>query len=200
MELLMRAAMFLVALAACTPDIVSGSYLCGPDASCPEGQSCNGPDNTCVFASTAQPFSCEAEIDSEPDNTSAEAHLIDNLGCVSVPFVNANCMLEGDAADWVRFVAPSVCTSVGVEARVSFPIAFERIALELWDLDRDVMIATDGECSGSGEAGEELRCLNLALVPGGSYGIKVKPAGDGNCSGACAYNRYTLRVQLATPG
>lgn len=195
----MRAYALVAVLAACTPDIVSGAYLCGPEASCPKDQVCNGPDNTCVLASTALPFACEPDIDSEPDNTSAEAHLIDNLGCVSIPFVNASCMPEGDTADWVRFVAPAVCTSVGVDARVTFPIAFQRIGLELWDLAGNVMIASDQGCTARGEPGEEIRCLDLALTPGGSYGIKVQPAGDGNCDGGCSYNRYTLRVQLATP-
>ena len=199
----MRAAVLLVAVVtfgACTPDIVSGSYLCGRNASCPEGQACNGPDNTCVLETQATPFECEPQIESEPDNTSQEAHLIANLECVSLPFVNANCMLQGDDADWVRFLAPAVCTSVAVEARVTFPIAFERLSLELWDLDRMTMIGADTECDIPGEGGEELRCLQLPLTPGTNYGIKVRPAGDGNCSGNCNYNRYTLTVQLATPG
>lgn len=195
----MRAAVLLIALAACTPDIVSGAYLCGPNASCPEDQRCNGPDNTCVLDTTALPFKCVPEVETEPDDTSAQGHLISNLGCVSVPFVNASCMLEGDSADWVRFVAPAVCTAVAVEARVTFPVAFERMGLELWDLDANMMLVTDSEC-GLGEAGEELRCLEQVLVPGKTYGILVKPAGDGNCDGACAYNRYTLRVLLSTPG
>ena len=34
----------------------------------------------------------------------------------------------------------------------------------------------------------------------GDYGLVVKAQSDGDCDGACAYNRYDLSVQLATPG
>jgi hypothetical protein len=195
----------LAVLVGCTPEIVPGSYLCGPNASCPEGQACNGPDNTCVFDGAELPFECEPQIESEPDNTSSQAALIGNLDCVSIPFVNASCMLAGDAADWVKFTVPSVCSSVEVEARVSFPLAFARLGLELWDLDRDQHVASDTPCTGAGggevgEVGEEKRCLEIDVTPGTSYGIQVSPAGDGDCDGTCIYNRYTLRVQLVPPG
>jgi len=196
-----RAAILVVVFAAaCTPDIVSGAYLCGPNAACPEGQSCNGPDNTCVLASTAQPFECTPDMNTEPDDTSAQAHEITGLGCVSVPFVNSNCMLQGDSEDWVRFTAPSSCTSVEVQARVSFPLAFERLGFELWNLDANTKLTDDVVCPIDGQAGEELRCLQMTLTPGTSYGIRIHPAGDGNCGGTCSFNRYTLRVLLATPG
>ena len=45
-----------ILLVACTPTITPGSYLCGPEQLCPEGQACNGPDNVCVRAPNAQPF------------------------------------------------------------------------------------------------------------------------------------------------
>jgi hypothetical protein len=190
----------IVALGACAPDIASGSYLCGQNATCPVGQSCNGPDNTCVVAGAAMSFACEPEMVTEPDDTAAQAHVIANLGCVSIPFVNANCMLVGDTEDWVRFVAPTGCSAVQVETRVTFPLAFERLGLELWDLDRMMKLVDDTTCPTAGPSGEEIRCIQMTLTGGTSYGIKVHPAGDGNCNGNCSYNRYTLRVQLSTPG
>jgi hypothetical protein len=60
-------------------------------------------------------------------------------------------------------------------------------------------LAEDIECPSSGEVGEEIRCIDQTLVPRTSYGFKVRPAGDGDCEGDCRYNRYTLRLQLATP-
>jgi hypothetical protein len=196
----MRAIVLCFGLAACTPDIVSGAYLCGPEASCPEGQVCNGPDNTCVLASLAEPFSCVPEMNFEPDDTIADAHLLANLGCVSAPFANEACMPAGDAADWLVFVPPSVCTAVEVQARLSFPVAFEVLGLELWDVDHNMPLATDTACRQGAETGEVRRCLDFVLVPGTKYGIKVYPTGEGTCRGACAYNRYSLSVQLATPG
>ncbi|HUS32829.1 MAG TPA: hypothetical protein VMZ53_30215 [Kofleriaceae bacterium] len=203
----MRAAVLLIALAACTPDVFSESYLCGPDALCPEGQACNGPDNICVLKGAAQPFSCTPKIATEPDDSAANAHEIANLLCPSLPFSDENCMLQDDAEDWVKLKAPAMCntnavSTVKLAAGVSFPIAFERIAIELWDLGTMTKLADDAECTrGEGVVGEEIRCLDYALVAGSSYGIKVRPAGagDGDCDGNCRFNRYTLRVELSTP-
>jgi hypothetical protein len=197
----MRAYLLLPLLfAACTPDIASGTYLCGPNAACPEGQVCNGPDNTCVFGS-AEPFACEPDAETEPDDTAEQGRMLTALNeCVTTVLPLANCMLAGDTADWVRFTVPSVCTEVQVEARVTFPLAFESLGLELWDLDQNTMVGSDTECASTGEGGEDIRCMTIGVTPGGNYGISVKPSGEGNCGGACAYNRYTLRVQLSTPG
>jgi hypothetical protein len=203
----MRALMF-VALAACTPDVVSGAYLCGPEATCPEGQTCNGTfdedsnllADTCVLSSVARPFVCTPKVNLEPDDTIEQGHLVENLGCVSAPFMNSDCMLDGDSADWVTFEAPSVCTAVAVEARLSFSIAYEELTIELWDFAQNVRLATDEACASGLDSGSIRRCLDFTLVPGTKYGIKVSPTGNTTCGGSCAYNRYTLSVQLATPG
>jgi len=196
----MRAVFALVLFAACTPDIVSGAYRCGPNASCPEDQACSGSDNTCVLTSTAQPFSCIPDMNTEPDDSAATAHALPSFDCLSVPYVADNCMLQGDTEDWVKFATPSACSTVAVQARITFTIAFERLSLELWNLDTNTQLGTDTDCPNSGENGEELRCLDKNLMPGVNYGIKVRPAGDGDCGGNCAYNRYTLRVQLGAAG
>jgi hypothetical protein len=200
MAVLMRTlAMFVLAATACTPEIVSGSYLCGPNASCPEGLVCNGPDHICVSPSLEEGFACEPELETEPDDTPANAHAIPTADCISTPTSLDSCMPEGDTADWVRFVAPVGC-SRDVDARVSFAIAFQRLGIELWDLDRNEVIAEDGECTTGGlVGGDEQRCLTAPVVGGTSYGIQVVPAGDGNCDGECAFNRYTIKVQLVLP-
>src|SRR4051812_39624284 len=122
----MRAAVLLaVSLAACAPDIVSDSYLCGPNESCPEDQVCNGADNHCVLPSSKKPFSCTPQVVTEPDDTAADAHPIPQLGCSSVPYVEDNCMPEHDAEDWVKLDAPTGCSSnIEIQARVSFPLAW----------------------------------------------------------------------------
>lgn len=194
----MRAAVLLcVSLAACAPDIVPDSYFCGPNASCPEGQVCNGHDHHCVSPSNAEQFACASPF--EPDNSAAEAHAIPQLDCVSAPFIDDNCMDKGDAEDWIKLTAPAACAAVQVQSRVTFPLAFQRLGFELWDLGTMTKLADDTECVTSGQGGEEIRCLTHVLVPGSSYGIKVHPAGDGNCDGDCSYNTYSLRLQLETP-
>jgi hypothetical protein len=204
----MRALLLLVALTACTPDVVPGAYLCGPEASCPEGQVCNGEfveeaklqSETCVLPSIARPFVCLPKIDLEPDDTMEQGYFIADLGCVS-NFANDGCMLEADSADWVTFEAPIGCTSqVAVQTRLTFPIAYEELTIELWDFAQNVRIATDGECKSTPEGFLVRSCLDFALVPGTKYAIKVTPNGQANCGGDCAYNRYTLTVQLGPPG
>jgi len=195
----MRAAVLLVGLVACTPDVLSESYLCGPDAVCPEGQACNGPDHVCVLESRAQPFACTGAA-TEPDDTSAQAHVLQTTACQAPPVSESNCMLQGDAEDWVKFQVPDVCSAtVQVKVVISFPIAFERLATELWDLDHMTKVLDDAECDKSAEVGEENRCMLQTLVPGTNYGIEVRPAGDGNCDGNCSYNSYSLSLQLMTP-
>jgi hypothetical protein len=199
----------LVAYAACTPDIVSGSYVCGPERSCPEGQSCNGVRDveagleaeTCVLGSLARPFACKPEINSEPDDTPQQAYQIQNTKCVSTPLSGDGCMLEGDTADWLWFQAPAAtdCAAVEVQIRLTFPVAYEQLGVELWDLDHNMQVATDSDCKSTFDDGATRRCLNSTLVLGTKYGIKVAPNGSGACDGDCAYNRYTLNVQLATP-
>ncbi len=195
----MRAVFALLLVGACTPDIVSGAYLCGPNAACPGDLACNGPDNTCVLASTVEPFSCDPDVQTEPDDSAATAHVI-NLDCLSVPIVTANCMLQGDAEDWVKVTAPDTCTSVSIHAVVSYTVAFEPLAMELWNLDTNTQLTVDAACPNKGENGEELRCVDQTLTPGMNYGIKVRPTGENDCGGKCSYNRYTLRVQLSPSG
>lgn len=196
----MRAAILAIALSACTPNVFSESYLCGPDSVCPEDQACNGPDHTCVLASKAQPFTCAPTMITEPDDTSDQAHVLQTTSCQAVPVSEGNCMLANDAEDWVKFQVPSTCSAtVQVNVVISYPIAFEQLGTELWDLDHNTKIADDGECKKKAEVGEENRCTLQTLVPGGNYGIKVHPTGEGNCDGNCSYNSYSLSLQLMTP-
>jgi len=83
---------------------------------------------------------------------------------------------------------------------VSFTVAFEPLAMELWNLDTNTQLAVDTTCPNNGEVGEVMRCLDQSLTPGTNYGIKVLPTGEDDCNGKCPYNRYTLRVQLSTSG
>jgi hypothetical protein len=195
----MRAAVLLIALAACTPEVLTDTYFCGPDGTCPEGQACNGPDNRCVNASSAEGFTCgDTSLKTEPDDTAAQAHVLAGLTC-SVPFKNDNCMLDGnDAEDWATF--QSTCSGAAdANIVIKFPVAFERLAIELWDLDTMTKLDDDAECSNGGQVALEARCITHAVAEGGHYGIKIRPAGDGNCDGNCSYNRYTLSVLLSKP-
>jgi hypothetical protein len=195
----MRAAVLLIALAACTPDVATGTYYCGPDGFCPEGQACNGPDNICVNASSAEAFACgERSAKTEPDDTATQAHLLPTPTC-DIPFNTENCMLDGnDAEDWMKLQQPCGA-SKEVQLVLKFPVAFERLAMELWDLDTMTKVTDDAACADGGDDANELRCITSPVAENGNYGVKVRPAGDGNCDGNCSYNRYSLSVLLATP-
>jgi len=196
----MRAAL-LVLLAACSPDIASGSYLCGAEKSCPPNEACDGVTDTCVLATAEQPFACESGTEFPGDDTSATAQQIPALACVSPLYQVHECLPMGDAADWFAFSTPANCVQVEVQARILFPVAYEGVSLELWDLASNTQLGTDVPCADSiNDPAHGERCIKLTIPPGGSYGFLVKPSGQGNCGGACAYNRYTLSVQLATPG
>ena len=185
----------LALVAACTPDIAPGSYFCGPDAACPEGQPCNEADNKCVLAGSVRPFDCTPEIASEPDDSAETGFTLMNLDC-SLPVVIDNCMMVDDPADWVRLAIPVNCTSVAIDARITYPVAFEQLGLSLIDTSTGAELAVDTSCTFQGESGDELRCLAATLTASTTYALGVVPTGDGDCDGGCAFNRYTLRAQL----
>lgn len=197
----MRGALGLVlVLAACAPDIVPGAYACGPQVACPKGLACDGPTATCVLPSTAQVFACDPQVEHEPDDTPAQALALPGLSCTSSPVVDDGCLAAGDGQNWVSFTAPAACAGVALQSTVSYPIAFEPIGLELWELGGMTQVATDQACTTPdvGTTSDE-RCLTATLVPGDSYGVKVMPAGGGDCGGHCNFNRYELTVQLRAP-
>ena len=93
------------------------------------------------------------------------------------------------------------CTAVEVQARIVYPVAYQSLSLELWDLTTNTAAGSDVACPDSiDDPAQVERCIELTVTPGGTYGLVVKPGGEGTCDGACAYNRYELSVQLATPG
>jgi hypothetical protein len=195
----MRALVFLgLALAACSPDIASGSYLCGPDQACPNDQACDGSNNTCVIASTAKPFACTTAEEHEPDNTPAQGLPVGALPCVSTVFSQHGCLAPGDTQDWYTITAPTGCTALAIDIHVTYPIAFETVGVSLADAN-GTMIAADKPCTVTNSAGDDDRCLVQTITPGSSYAIQVKPAGGGDCDGRCNFNRYTLAIQLETP-
>ena len=195
----MRASMLFIALAACSPDIGSGLYLCGPEQACPKGQQCDGPTNACVSPSSSMPFECDPMV-VKSDNTAATATLIAaNLSCVSPIATSDGCLAKGDGHNWYKFTAPAGCTAVEAEIKVSFPDAFEPLGLVLADAN-GTQIATDAECKTGSITGDNVRCLTATITAGQSYTVDVTPAGGLDCDGECAFNRYILSLQLATPG
>ncbi len=185
----------LLVLVACTPDIGSGVYLCGPNEACPEGQTCDGSTNACVDPVTAIPFACRGN---GSDDTAATASAIESVSCVSPELTELGCMNESDPANWYSFTAPAECTSVQVVARVSYPVAWETPKIVLGDASGN-QLAEDTDCDQPSLTGDAVRCLTQTLTPGTSYTLAIEHSGNDACDGACAFNRYNLSIRLSTP-
>lgn len=189
----------VAALAGCSAEIAPGSYFCGPELNCPEGLACNGVDNICVLASQATPFSCEAP-DPQGDDVPTAGQLIDGLACVSPVHESRGCLTKADPGDWYQFDIPDNCVAVQVEARVTFPTAFEPVALELsTDDGPGTRVETPCRTPGPDDAGEQTRCFQMTVENGAHHAIGIVHEGDLDCGGGCANNRYILQIQLSTP-
>ena len=192
----MRAILVLALAGACTPDVVPGSYFCGENAACPEDQKCNLADNTCVLPGLVRSFACEQDVSSEPDDSLETGYMLMNIDCTTLPVVINGCMPSGDSADWYRLSIPGTCGAVSIDTRITFPVAFQRLGVQLVDTSNGSVLATDTACQFSGESGDDLRCVAASLTAGVTYAIGVAPTGAGDCDGDCAFTRYTLRAQL----
>jgi hypothetical protein len=195
----MRAALFGLVLAACSPDIVPDSYLCGPEQLCSPGFVCSGSNNSCEDPSTAMPFACTADEEaSEPDDSPSTGAMLPALGCVSELLTIDGCLAANDSSDWYRFTTPSDCVAVAVNLEITYPVANEPLAVVLGDAS-GAMLATDTTCATAATNAEDNRCLTMTIASSTGYTLEVLPSGGSTCDGACAYNRYTLTVQLVTP-
>lgn len=196
----MRSAVLAIALAACAPEITPGTYLCGEEELCPEGQACDGLTNTCELSSAARPFECGEEIDEvEPNDAFASAQLVDGLLCVSrVAEVHGCSRKDGSAEDWYAFAVPS-CNSVRATARIAFSLAYEPLVLELRDANGTTRATGEVCASDDPSDGDTEMCIDAQVMSGSQYAIRVAGQGSADCEGRCAYNRYTLTMQLVSP-
>lgn len=190
-------------VAGCQTEIGYGTYLCGVEQDCPDGQSCNGPDNRCVAKAEAIPFTCSEGTEQEPDDTPAQAFgLPDIMQCVSLPISVGGCLHEHETEDWFRFTVPMMCTAVVVRMRIAYPLAYEDVQFEIGD-DAGTILESQTECGADETSLEDLgilqKCLKRTLTSGETYTIRVKADGTLSCDGACAFNRYSLTVRFESP-
>lgn len=187
----------MLVLGACSPEIVTGAYLCGPDESCPDGQTCNGVTALCVSPSSAQAFTCGDDLtEIEPNNGAGAAQAFPALACASTVAEIQGCTPLDDSEDWFGFDVPPTCSTTVAHLRISSSIAWESLGLELSG-PNGTFDAT--ACSDSfPDDGTVQLCLDHEVTAGAHYTVRVSPAGDGNCDGACSYNRYRLGLQLGT--
>lgn len=177
----MRAALLLgLLVAACTPEIQSGVYFCGPGASCPDGFACDGATNTCVTPTEVTAFSC-----SEGDPLIAPT-------CAPSTTGSSGCVDTAGAHDEWMIAAAAGC-AMHFDIMISYPEAFMPLA---------ATVAGEGTTQPCHEvhAGLQDACLEFDGTAGATYTVDVAAAAGGDtCNGACAYNRYQLAVQVTPP-
>lgn len=206
---------------ACKPNITTDTYFCGPEELCPPKLSCHlGPLQsepppeglppeparfayTCVTSVSAKNFSCsENTSDQEPDDEPAMALDLMAISCGShVVQADWGCIDEALDRDHYRFSLVDTCfeNNPRFEATLSYPLGTAPLSLDLLD-DSGAIIASGSICSASSdEGGTEERCIDLPDLPVGEYVLRVQidTAGNADCDGDCAFNRY--RLLLSTP-
>ena len=191
------------AVVACSPNIEPGAYACGAQQLCPEDERCTGSDSTCVLAGSEEPFACSG--DEASDETPQTGHDFGELACVSLAVEALGCVFEADTIDWYQLEAPATCTAVAADVRLTFPFAWQPLALRFVDLgasggEAPGPVTTIGApCPNSSESDDSTQvCALERLVPGHHYAIGVIRDGA-DCAGACSYNRYVLNLSLQTP-
>jgi hypothetical protein len=194
-----RLLLLTVSLAACTPDITTGTYLCGVEQACPDDLACDGATNLCVSPSSVQPFTCDQhDTEVEPNDSVATAQNFPVVNCGSTVEVTGCEGKDDDSADYYSFTVPAQCAASTVAVvRMSYPIAYEPPAINIL-APGGADVLTDQPCasSTSDDDGDSASCGRGPVTAGMTYTIEVTGSGEQNCGGTCAHNRYRLTVTL----
>ncbi|HEY4179937.1 MAG TPA: hypothetical protein VGM90_24010 [Kofleriaceae bacterium] len=194
-----RLLLLTISLAACTPDISTGTYLCGAEESCPGGQKCDGATNLCVSAENALPFACnQDDSEVEPNDSVATAQNFVVPNCGSTVEITGCEGKDADAADYFSFMVPAQCAAQTIAVvRTSYPLAYEPPAVNLLATGGSDVL-TDQPCTASAtdEDGDSAACGRGPVTSGMTYTLEVTGSGEKNCGGTCAHNRYRLTVTL----
>ena len=184
-------------LAACSPEVAPGTYVCGPEELCPDDLKCDRVTAICEVPASANEFACgDMHVDVPGDDAPATAQSLGDFACVSLVTERRSCLPVGDSGDFYTFKVADNCTSVHVQASVVYPIAFERLVLQLAK-QGETPVTIDTKCNRTGADGDGVSCLDAPVGPG-TYVIGVVPDGTGTCDNECRFNRYGISVQVTT--
>jgi hypothetical protein len=194
----MRPAAFLLALAACSPEIGPGTYYCGPEQYCPPDLACDPSTYTCQLPSSVDPFSCPLGTDArEPDDSTAVAFALGSVACGGEPLEGGTgCIDDGADEDWLELVFDRECqgSDPHLQIRVSFPIALVPLELALLDDQGGEVAAAEPCTSEPNYTGLDTLCLDVR-PPDGTYYVRVRAAGHSDCDGDCRFNQYFIDVR-----
>lgn len=180
----MRAAILAVALAACTADIQSGTYLCGPQGQCPPGQACDPTSTRCVLPEQVEPFTCTAGQPMGPLQCAGNASTLD-------------CLMNADTRLHYTVTTPTTCDET-MTVKALFPVGLMPLQITVRDAAQAV-VATSMPC-GTDVNGTSTACLSFAATRSTTYDLEVggaMPIED--CGGNCPFNRFLLSVVYGGP-
>jgi hypothetical protein len=181
----MRAALALVLIAACSPDIQSGSYYCGDEEACPPGLACDGETNICVTPGEATPFSC------------TKGKPLFAATCGAGQLESTGCVDTAGAHDQFTIDTDPTCT-MDYTVQITMPIAFMPLGVAVKDAGGNT-VATGAPCNVP-HGGSVDVCASFSGGNGQAYTVDVAAAdGAPTCDGACAFNRYGLSVLVTRP-
>jgi hypothetical protein len=190
------AALATVTFAACTPDVPSGVYYCGPERACPPDLVCDDSTAVCVLEDEAEGFACGEDATlPEPDDTLALATDYGARGCGFQPVTSEGCLDHPADVDHVAFTSSLDCDVRPFEAKVRYPVAFAPVVLELLD-DAGEVLATGEVCVELDATGQAHACIETDLPEDTAHVLRMRRVdGSPDCDGTCRYNRYQLSIQ-----
>jgi hypothetical protein len=184
----------IVALAACDPEIISGSYFCGPQMLCPEGEVCNPADGVCVRPDLAEPFQCEPGSDGgEPNEDPATASGLSVAGCPAGQVERIGCLPAGIDVDWILVTSPVSCAGAPLSIDVRYSVAFAPAVVELFAADGTTVVQRATACNITGGIGDkDAVCLDTPVPADGRSLIRVSLDTELDCDGACDFMHYQV--------
>ncbi|HTM21976.1 MAG TPA: hypothetical protein VL172_15750 [Kofleriaceae bacterium] len=193
----MRALPLLLTLAACSPDIGSGTYFCGPERLCPPNLGCDDSTYTCMRPAAVEPFACPEDAEAaEPDGSTDQADQRGDLVCGGAVSQPDGCIADGDQIDVLAFTVPTTCLGADPHLAVTlrFPIALVPLRVQLLDAGGQPLAAGQ-ECTPDDDfTGKLYQCIETPLDPGDYFlQVDIDPDG-GDCGGDCRHNSYSLDV------
>jgi hypothetical protein len=193
--LVMRARYLLLGLlAACTPEITSGTYYCGIQAQCPPDLACDGETATCVYPQDVSPFLCpEGTNDAEPDDDISSALDVGIAACGAIAFTDDGCIDAADDVDHVAFTTAADCDGT-LDLKLRFGLAFAPLSIDLLD-DGGAVLASGTQCQGPDSSAQVTVCLTAPVDPSTTYLLRIAMPSDApTCDGACEFNTYQLSI------
>lgn len=166
-------------LAACTPQIESGAYFCGPSEQCPPELACDGETSTCVQPANVSAFTC------------TEGPSLPTPGCGPDAIGSNGCVLTADAHDQITFQSPACVVMATV--MITYSEGFMPLTVTVRD-GAGATIGTSAPCH-SVHGGDQDACIEFATLVGENYTFDVAAtSGASTCGGACGFNRFDLSV------